>query len=109
MGKVMRLLLVAVLFTLAGAALAQNPCGDCRAEALAKHKACNAAAKAPPEFEACGKSMSANMEACQKGACAAGVAKMYEGYCGECMKQAAGNPGKVKACEDSVCKKAAGK
>ena len=109
MGKVMRLLLVAVLSTIAGAVLAQDPCGDCRNDALAKHKACNAAAKAPPEFDACGKSMSANMQACQSGACSKDVAKIYEGYCGDCMKQAAGNPGKVKACEDSVCRKAAGK
>ncbi|HUP96412.1 MAG TPA: hypothetical protein VM073_00640 [Usitatibacter sp.] len=101
--------LAALMLTFAGAAFAQNPCGDCRAEALARHKACNAAAKESPAFEACGKQMSASMQACQVGACAKDVAKIYEGYCAGCMQQAGDNPGKRRACEDSVCKKAAGK
>ena len=102
-------LLALLLLTLSGTAFAQNPCGDCRADALAKHKACNAAAKESPAFEACGKSMNERMHACQVGACAKDVAKMYEGYCAGCMQQAGDNPAKKKACEDSVCKKAAGK
>ena len=101
-------LLALLLLTLSGASFAQNPCGDCRNDALAKHKACNAAARDAPAHEACGKSMSDRMQACQVGACAKDVAKLYEGYCADCLKQA-DSPAKKKSCEESVCKKAAGK
>jgi hypothetical protein len=104
-----RWLVVVTTFLLTGPAFAQNPCGDCRGEALAQHKACNAAAKDNAATQACGKKMSDLMQACQVGACAKDVAKLYEGYCAGCMQQAGDNPAKRKACEDSVCKKAAGK
>ena len=101
--------LVAVLLCgLAGAAFAQNPCGDCRNEALAQHKACNASAKDSAATQACGKKMGELMQACQLGACAKDVARMYEGYCTGCL-QTANTPEKKKACEESVCRKAAGK
>lgn len=101
--------LLAVLFcSLAGAAFAQGSCGDCRNEALTQHKACNAAAKDNAAQGACAKSMSDRMQACQAGACAKDVAKIYEGYCAGCMQQA-NTPEKKKACEESVCRKAAGK
>jgi hypothetical protein len=101
-------LLAVVLFLFAAASAAQNSCGDCRAAALAGHKACNAAAKDAPAFDACGRKMSDSMKACQEGACAADVARMYEGYCAGCLKQA-DTPAKKKACEESVCRKAAAK
>ena len=101
-------LLAVLLFGLAGAALAQGTCGDCRNDALAQHKACNAAAKDNAAHNACGKSMSDRMQACQAGACAKDIAKIYEGYCAGCMQQAT-TPEKKKACEESVCRKAAGK
>ena len=101
--------LLAVLWCgLAGAAFAQGSCGDCRNGALAQHQACNAAARDNAAHQACGKSMSERMQACQAGACAKDVAKMYEGYCAGCMQQAT-TPAKKKACEESVCRKAAGK
>ena len=102
-------LLAAMLLTMSGVAFAQNPCSDCRNEALAKHKECNAAAKDAPSGQACGKSMSDRMQACQVGACAKDVAKIYEGYCAGCLLQAGDNPAKKKSCEESVCRKAAGK
>ena len=58
--------------------------------------------------QACGKKMSDLMQACQVGACAKDVAKMYEGYCAGCLKQA-DTPAKKKACEESICKQAAQK
>ncbi len=98
-----RLLATAFFCCFAGAAVAQNPCGDCRNDALAQHKACNAAAKDAPASQACGKKMSDLMQACQVGACAKDVARMYEGYCAGCLKQA-DTPAKKKACEESVCR-----
>ena len=98
----------AVLFWLAAPTLAQNPCGDCRNEALSQHKACNAVARDAPANQACGKKMSELMQACQVGACAKDVAKIYSGYCEGCLKQA-DTPAKKKACEESVCKQAAQK
>ena len=100
-----RRLLALFLFSFAAAAAAQNPCGDCRAAALAGHKACNAAAKDAPAHDACSRKMNDSMKACQEGACAADVAKMYEGYCAGCLK-AADTPAKKKACQEQVCSKA---
>ena len=104
-----RKLLARLLFLVPALAWAQNPCGDCRNEALAQHKACNAAAKDNAAFTACGKSMSDRMQACQVGACAKDIARIYEGYCAGCLQQAGNDAAKKKACEESVCRKAAGK
>ena len=100
-------LAAALICCTAGVALAQNPCGDCRNDALTQHKACNAAAK-DTASQACGKKMSDLMQACQVGACAKDVAKIYSGYCEGCLKQA-DTPAKKKACEESICKQAAQK
>jgi hypothetical protein len=101
-------LAAAVFCWMAGAALAQNPCSDCRNDALSQHKACNAAAKDAAASQACGKKMRDLMQACQVGACAKDVAKIYSGYCEGCLKQA-DTPAKKKACEESICKQAAQK
>lgn len=101
-------LVAALVCSAAGVAFAQNPCGDCRNGALTQHQACNAAAKDPPASQACGKKMSDLMQACQVGACAKDVAKMYEGYCAGCLKQA-DTPAKKKKCEETICKQAAQK
>ena len=106
--KKMKMLFAVACCFFAGAALAQDPCGDCRKDALAKHRACNAAAKDAAAGESCGKKMSDLMQACQVGACASDVAKMYSGYCADCMKQA-DTPAKKKGCEESVCRQAGGK
>ena len=99
-------LAAALICCAVGVAFAQNPCGDCRNDALTQHEACNGAAKDTPASQACGKKMSDLMQACQVGACAKDVAKMYEGYCAGCLKQA-DTPAKKKACEESICKQAA--
>ena len=105
MRKAMRLA-VALSCFLAAAAFAQSPCGACRNDALSRQKACNATAKDAPAREACAKMMSELMQACQVGACAKDVARMYEGYCAGCLKQA-DTPAKKKACEETICKQAA--
>jgi hypothetical protein len=106
--KKMKMLVAAACCLFAGAALAQDPCGDCRKGALAQHRACNAAAKDAAAGESCGRKMSDLMQACQVGACARDVAKIYSGYCDECM-QKADTPAKKQGCEESVCRKAAPK
>ena len=100
-----RTLLGLFLLSFAAAVAAQDACRDCRATALAGHKTCNAEAKDAPAFQACGLKMSDATKACQETACAKDVAKLYEGYCGDCLKQA-DTPAKKKACEEGVCRKA---
>lgn len=107
MRKAMRLA-AALSFLLAGAAFAQNPCGDCRNDALSRHKACNAEAKDKGANDACSKKMSDLMQACQVGACAKDMARLYEGYCAGCLK-GADTPAKKKKCEETICRQAAQK
>jgi hypothetical protein len=100
MGRLAALL----LSFLAGAALAQNACDECRAAALAQSAVCHRAALNPTEAADCNLKLQAARERCQATECrSAEEARLYA-LCTECGTLA--GPARSR-CVKTFCKPAA--
>jgi hypothetical protein len=90
----------AVLFLLAGSALAQNPCDECRNAALAKSAICHQAALHPSDGGECSARLQIERERCQSQVCKTEAEARLYALCPECAKLT----GDAKArCEKSFC------
>ena len=95
----MRLAAIFAAF-LAGSALAQNPCDECRNAALAKSALCHQAALHPDDGAECSAKLQAERERCQVLACKNGPEALLYALCPECAKL----EGAAKArCEKNFC------